>query len=233
MTISDGNLDRILADWLADDASQAPDAPVDAAIAFAIANPRGLQLPRVVRPNAMPESARRGRAWLLVAAVCLVLLTAGGAIVIGSLPKTTPTPSPDSAAATFRHPPVQGSTLDEALLGTWQPVGGYLVVTFHAPGAPICVERFHTDQNCMTLADPANDFDFNRGTFGGGIVVARGEALLYREIIGSPIELAPVNHPCVGFDEVIQYRMVNGMLRLEPGGACWPKRDAGWWRRPF
>ena len=86
----------------------------------------------------------------------------------------------------------------------------------------------------MTLSDPRNTFDANRGTFGGGIVVQRDGVLVYRETLGSPIRAGTVNRPCLSLatDEEIAFRLDGDRLHLEPSGRCWPAHDTGWWHRP-
>jgi hypothetical protein len=232
MILTDSELERRLADWLGDDAEIAPEAPVEAAIAFARAHPRRRMVLPFLQADPMAWQPRRRLAPVLILAALLglLVLTVGGVVLVGSRPQATVRPTPNPAAA-FRHPIVPGSAIDPALYGEWQPEDGYLVVAFYAAGSEICVTQFHTEQDCMTISDPNNDFDPNRGTFGGGIVTRSEGVLLYREIIGSPIRVPPTNQPCLGLDEQIRYQLDGSRLYLEPSGRCWLRGDAGWWRR--
>jgi hypothetical protein len=230
-------LDQALAAWLDAEPDTTPEAPVEAAIAFAYDHPRR-RMPWSFRREAMSRPVwPRLRPVLIVAAlVGLLGLTVGGAVLLGGQPGETPEPSREPGAGFF-HEILEGEPIDPALFGEWLPEADYLGVldvAFHAASSDICVETFHTNQDCLVLTDPRNTFDLNRGTFGGGIVVERDGTLVYREILGSPIRSGTLNKPCftLRVDELMDYRIEGDRLFLAPSGACWPTHDTGWWRRP-
>ncbi|HEX2519295.1 MAG TPA: hypothetical protein VHK04_07130, partial [Castellaniella sp.] len=148
-------------------------------------------------------------------------------------PTAQPSETPNEApGANFRHPILPGDPLDEALLGSWAPETGYPFLVFAAAGSETCTETFHTDQDCVALVDEDNP-DLNRGNFGGGIVVMSDGQLLYDEVMGSPVGMAPANQPCFvrGTIEEVAFQLEGDRLYLEPSGACWPNQNKGWWTR--
>ena len=233
----DRELDEILAAWLDAEPDLTPEAPVEAAIAFAYDHPRRRVLPWLRRDAMSRPVWPRLRPVLIVAAlVGLLGLTIGGAVLLGGQPGKTPEPSREPGGG-FVHEILEGEPIDDALLGEWVHEADYLGVldvAFYAASSELCVNTLHTNQDCLVLTDPRNTFDENRGTFGGGIVVERGGKLIYREVLGSPMRAGNINHPCAefGVDEEIVFRIEGDRLHLAPSGECWPVHDTGWWHRP-
>lgn len=234
----DPQLDRLVTAWLEAEPDTTPQEPVEAAIAFAYEHPRRPTVTWLQRDPMGRPAWSTFRPMLLVAAVVgLLALTIGGAALM-SAPNPGPTPIPSrQPGAGFMHGYMDGEPIDEELFGAWIPEDDYLGVldvAFYPSQSEICVDTFHTNQDCMVLTDPRNDFDEARGTFGGGIVVERDGRLVYRETLGSPIRAGSLNRPCVtlGVDEVIEFRIEGDRLHLAPSGECWPAHDTGWWHRP-
>jgi hypothetical protein len=237
--VADAELERLITTWLEAEPDTTPVAPVDAAIAFAYDHPRRRSFAWLQRDPMSRPAWSTSRPMLLVAAVVgLLALTIGGAALLSAPPDSEPTPNPSLApGGGFLHPILVGDPIDAELLGAWVPDDDYLGVldvAFHTAQSEMCVATFHTNQDCMVLTDPRNDFDQARGTFGGGIVVDRDGRLVYRETLGSPIRSGTLNRPCftLGVDEVIEFRIEGDRLHLAPSGECWPVHDTGWWHRP-
>ena len=235
---ADPELDRLVTAWLEAEPDTTPEAPVDAAIAFAYDHPRRRTITVLQRdPMSRPAWSTLRPVLLVAAVIGLLALTIGGAALL-SAPNPQPTPSPSrEPGAGFMHGILEGERIDQALLGAWIPDDDYLGVldvAFYASQSEMCVDTFHTNQDCMVLTDPRNDFDQARGTFGGGVVVERDGKLVYRETLGSPIRAGSLNRPCftLGVDEVIEFRLAGDRLHLAPSGECWPAHDTGWWHRP-
>ena len=176
---------------------------------------------------------------VIVVALVAVLVLGVGAFALASRPSETAnaTPTPQASGyvapgAGFRHPILAGDPLDEAFFGNWTPETGYPTLAFYKAGSETCAQTFNTDQDCVALTD-AGQIDLNRGEFGGGIVVISDGKLLYDEVKGSPVGLAPANQPCFvrGTIEVVSFELDGERLYLEPSGACWPNQNKGWWNR--
>jgi hypothetical protein len=94
MNVRDSEFDRVLAEWLEDDAFVAPATPVEAAVDFARAHPRRRDWLAPLRRDAMTTRATTGLrpAVILVAVAALLVLAIGGAVVMSSGPDVNPTP---------------------------------------------------------------------------------------------------------------------------------------------
>ena len=99
MIVRDSEFERLLAEWLENDASVAPGAPVDAAVEFARAHPRRRDWLAFLRRDAMTARTTEGLrpTAILIVAASLLALAIGGTVLIGSDPD--PTPRPASSAA--------------------------------------------------------------------------------------------------------------------------------------
>jgi len=187
-------------------------------------------------------SSSGSRPMVILVALAAVLVVGIGAVALAAgrpaeTSRATATAQPsetpyEAPGANFRHPLLAGDPLDSDLLGEWSPETGYPTLGIYAAGSEACTEQFHTDQDCIALSDEDN-IDMNRGTFGGGILVMSDGKLLYDEVMGSPVGMAPANQPCFvrGTIEELSFRLDGDRLYLEPSGACWPNQNKGWWTR--
>ena len=244
MQVRDSELDRTLAEWLEDETHLAPSEPVEVAISHARAQPRRRDPFAFARRDAMTArtSSSGFRPMVILVAVAALLVLGVGAVALGvgrpsDSARATPTPQASETpyvapGAGFRHPILAGDPLDAAFMGNWRPDTGYPTLAFYAAGSETCSEVFHTDQDCVALSDEDN-IDLNRGTFGGGIVVMSDGKLLYDEVMGSPVGMAPANQPCFvrGTIEQLSFELDGDRLYLEPSGACWPNQNKGFWDR--
>lgn len=243
MRVRDSELDRTLAEWLEDETHLAPSAPVEAAISHARAQPRRRDPLAFLRRDAMTSrtssSGIRPIVLVVALAAAVLVLAVGAFALAASRPSETAnaTPTPQASeyvppGAGFRHPILAGDPLDEAFIGSWSPETGYPTLAFYAASSETCAQMFNTDQDCVALSDEDN-IDLNRGTFGGGIVVMSDGKLLYDEVKGSPVGMAPANQPCLtrGTIEELSFQLDGDRLYLEPSGACWPNQNKGWWNR--
>lgn len=95
MNVRDAELEALLAEWLEDDQSVAPAAPVEAAVSFARTHPRRRDWLAFARGDAMtsPSTTRLRPVAIAIALVVLLVAAVGGAALIASRPEATPTPS--------------------------------------------------------------------------------------------------------------------------------------------
>lgn len=108
MNVRDSEFDALVAEWLEDDPFVAPSAPVEAAVDFARIHPRRRDWLAFARRDAMTTHATTGLrpVAILIAIVALLVLAAGGAVLIGSRPDSTPTPIASPTADLTHLPPM-------------------------------------------------------------------------------------------------------------------------------
>ena len=96
---SDRQIDQIIADWLESEPYTTPDAPVEAAIAFAYDHPRRPSLAGTRRDvMCRPLWLSLRPVVVLAALVGLLALTIGGVALLGARPAPTPEPSNEPGA---------------------------------------------------------------------------------------------------------------------------------------
>jgi hypothetical protein len=108
MNVRDSEFDQLLAEWPEGDPVVASRAPVEAAVEFARSHPRRRDWLAFLRRDAMTPRAMTGLrpVVILAAVVALLALAFGGAVIIGSRPDMSPTPTAEATP-----PPLSGDRL--------------------------------------------------------------------------------------------------------------------------
>ena len=118
MNVRDSEFDQLLAEWLEDEAFVSPVSPVEAAVDFARSHPRQHDWLAFLRRDAMTTRTATGLrpAAILVAVLAVLVAAVGGAVLIGTTPDATPTPTADDTPT-----PIASAS---ATLGAAQPLPG-------------------------------------------------------------------------------------------------------------